>query len=48
MMFLSGDRLAAVVSWLLGSLAGASWPRLALAAPSSWSASRCSSFAGGD
>jgi iron complex transport system permease protein len=33
MMFLSGDRLAAVVSWLLGSLAGASWPRLALAAP---------------
>jgi iron complex transport system permease protein len=33
MLFASGDRLAAVVSWLLGSLAGASWPRLALAAP---------------
>lgn len=33
LMFLSGDRLAAVVSWLLGSLAGASWSRLALAAP---------------
>jgi iron complex transport system permease protein len=33
LMFLSGDRLAAVVSWLLGSLAGASWPRLAFAAP---------------
>ena len=29
----AGDRLAAVVSWLLGSLAGASWPRLAVAAP---------------
>ncbi len=33
LMFLSGDRLAAVVSWLLGSLGGASWPRLAFAAP---------------
>ena len=33
LMSLSGDRLAAVVSWLLGSLAGASWSRLALAVP---------------
>ena len=33
LMFVSGDRLAAVISWLLGSLAGASWERLALAAP---------------
>jgi iron complex transport system permease protein len=33
LMFASGDRLAAVVSWLLGSLSGASWPRLAFAAP---------------
>lgn len=33
LMFLSGDRLTAVVTWLLGSLAGASWPRLAIAAP---------------
>jgi iron complex transport system permease protein len=33
LMFLSGDRLAAVVTWLLGSLGGASWPRLAFAAP---------------
>jgi iron complex transport system permease protein len=33
LLFVSGDRLAAVVSWLLGSLAGASWPRIALAAP---------------
>jgi iron complex transport system permease protein len=33
LMFLAGDRLAAVVSWLLGSLAGASWPRLTLAGP---------------
>jgi iron complex transport system permease protein len=33
LMFLSGDRLTAVVTWLLGSLAGASWPRLAVAAP---------------
>ena len=33
LMFASGDRLAAVVTWLLGSLAGASWPRLAVAAP---------------
>lgn len=33
LMFVSGDRLAAVVSWLLGSLAGASWPRLGFAAP---------------
>jgi iron complex transport system permease protein len=33
LLFSSGDRLAAVVSWLLGSLAGASWPRLAVAGP---------------
>lgn len=33
LMFVSGDRLGAVVSWLLGSLSGASWPRLAFAAP---------------
>ena len=33
LMFASGDRLAAVVTWLLGSLGGASWPRLAFAAP---------------
>ena|SRR6188508_301798 len=33
LMFVSGDRLAAVVSWLLGSLAGASWPRIAVAGP---------------
>jgi iron complex transport system permease protein len=33
LMFASGDRLAAVVSWLLGSLSGASWPRLGFAAP---------------
>lgn len=33
MLFVSGDRLAAVISWLLGSLGGASWPRLAFAAP---------------
>src|SRR5690606_13252668 len=33
LMFVSGDRLAAVVSWLLGSLAGASWPRIGFAAP---------------
>ncbi len=33
MMFTSGDRLGAVVSWLLGSLGGASWARLAFAAP---------------
>lgn len=33
MLFVSGDRLAAVVTWLLGSLSGASWARLAVAAP---------------
>ena len=33
LMFVSGDRLAAVISWLLGSLGGASWPRLGFAAP---------------
>lgn len=33
LMFVSGDRLAAVVSWLLGSLSGASWARLGFAAP---------------
>lgn len=32
LMFVSGERLAAVVSWLLGSMSGASWPRLAFAA----------------
>jgi iron complex transport system permease protein len=32
-MFVSGERLGAVVSWLLGSLGGASWPRLGFAAP---------------
>ncbi len=33
LMFLSGDRLTAVISWLLGSMAGASWPRLGIAVP---------------
>jgi iron complex transport system permease protein len=33
LIFSAGDRLAAVVSWLLGSLGGASWPRLAFAGP---------------
>jgi iron complex transport system permease protein len=33
LMFVSGDRLAVVISWLLGSLSGASWARLAVAAP---------------
>jgi len=33
LMFSSGDRLAAVVSWLLGSLSGASWARIGFAAP---------------
>lgn len=33
LMFLSGDRLAAIFSWLMGSLAAASWQRLAFAAP---------------
>ena len=33
LIFSSGDRLAAVISWLLGSLAGSSWPRVAVAAP---------------
>ncbi|HEX2844044.1 MAG TPA: iron chelate uptake ABC transporter family permease subunit [Candidatus Limnocylindria bacterium] len=33
LLFTSGDRLAAVISWLLGSLAGASWSRIAFAAP---------------
>lgn len=33
LMFVSGDRLAAVISWLLGSLGGASWPRIGLAGP---------------
>ena len=33
LMFLSGDRLAAVISWLLGSMAGASWARLGIAVP---------------
>ncbi|MBA2263833.1 MAG: iron chelate uptake ABC transporter family permease subunit [Chloroflexi bacterium] len=33
LIFNSGERLAAVISWLLGSLAGASWPRVGFAAP---------------
>ena len=33
LIFNSGERLAAVISWLLGSLAGASWARVAFAAP---------------
>ena len=33
LMFVSGDRLGAVVSWLLGSMAGASWPRVGIAVP---------------
>jgi len=33
LMFLAGDRLTAVVAWLLGSLGGASWSRIAFAAP---------------
>lgn len=33
LIFNSGERLAAVISWLLGSLAGSSWPRVAVAAP---------------
>jgi iron complex transport system permease protein len=33
LIFSSGERLAAVISWLLGSLAGSSWPRVAVAAP---------------
>jgi iron complex transport system permease protein len=33
LIFNSGERLAAVISWLLGSLAGSSWPRVGLAVP---------------
>ena len=33
LIFNSGERLGAVISWLLGSLAGASWPRVGFAAP---------------
>ena len=33
LLFTSGDRLAAVISWLLGSLGGAAWPRIGFAAP---------------
>jgi iron complex transport system permease protein len=33
LIFNAGERLAAVISWLLGSLAGASWPRVAVAVP---------------
>jgi iron complex transport system permease protein len=33
LMFLSGDALAAVFSWLMGSLADASWPKLGFATP---------------
>jgi iron complex transport system permease protein len=33
LIFNSGERLAAVISWLLGSLAGSSWTRVGLAVP---------------
>jgi iron complex transport system permease protein len=33
LIFSSGDRLGAVIGWLLGSLAGASWTRVAIAGP---------------
>jgi iron complex transport system permease protein len=33
LIFNAGERLGAVISWLLGSLAGASWSRVGLAAP---------------
>jgi iron complex transport system permease protein len=33
LVFRSGDRLAAVIGWLLGSLGGASWGRIGFAAP---------------
>lgn len=33
LMFLSGRALGAIFGWLMGSLAGASWPSLAFAAP---------------
>lgn len=33
LIFNAGDRLGAVISWLLGSLAGASWTRVGFAAP---------------
>lgn len=33
MMFFSGDALSAIFAWLMGSLAGASWAKLAFAAP---------------
>ena len=33
LIFNSGERLAAVIGWLLGSLAGSSWPRVGLAVP---------------
>lgn len=33
LIFNAGDRLGAVVSWLLGSLGGASWARVGFAAP---------------
>ena len=33
LMFFSGQRLNAIFSWLMGSLAGADWTRLAFAAP---------------
>lgn len=33
LLFNAGDRLAAVISWLLGSLAGSSWPRVLVAVP---------------
>lgn len=33
LIFNSGERLAAVIGWLLGSLGGASWPRVGFAVP---------------
>ena len=33
LIFNSGERLAAVIGWLLGSLGGASWPRIGFAVP---------------
>lgn len=33
LIFNSGERLAAVIGWLLGSLGGASWPRVGFALP---------------
>jgi iron complex transport system permease protein len=33
LMFMAGRALASIVGWLMGSLAGSSWPQLALAGP---------------